>query len=51
LELGFVFIIQGKPREPDGIVKVVKEKSTGGAEAARDLRDKSAFRRLATRTN
>jgi hypothetical protein len=35
-----VFVVQGKPRKPDGIVKVVKETRQEALEAARDLLDK-----------
>jgi hypothetical protein len=31
------FIVQGKPREPEGIVKVVAETRTEALQAARDL--------------
>ena len=31
------FIVQGKPREPEGIVKVVAETRTEALHAARDL--------------
>ena len=32
-----VFIVQGKPRKPEGIIKVVKEPRQEALEAARDL--------------
>lgn len=32
-----VFIVQGKPRQPEGIVKVVEETRTNALWAARDL--------------
>jgi hypothetical protein len=32
-----VFIVQGKPRKPEGIIKVVKETRQEALEAARDL--------------
>ena len=35
-----VFIIQGKPRTPGGIIKVLKENRPAALEAARDLLDK-----------
>ena len=34
------FIVQGKPREPEGIVKAVAETRTGALQAARDLLDR-----------
>jgi len=34
------FIVQGKPREPEGIVKVVAETRTEALQAARDLLDR-----------
>jgi hypothetical protein len=34
-----VFIVQGKPRTPGGIIKVVKETRLEALEAARDLLD------------
>jgi hypothetical protein len=34
------FIVQGKPLEPEGIVKVVAETRLGGLRAARDLLDR-----------
>jgi nitrogen regulatory protein PII-like uncharacterized protein len=32
-----VFIVQGKPRSPEGIIKVIKETRPEALEAARDL--------------
>jgi hypothetical protein len=32
-----VFIVQGKPREPDGIVKVVKDTRQQALQAAKDF--------------
>ena len=32
-----MFIVQGKPREPEGIVKVVKETRVDALQAANDL--------------
>ena len=32
-----MFIVQGKPRKPEGIIKVVKETRQEALEAARDL--------------
>jgi hypothetical protein len=34
-----VFIVQGKPRTPEGIIKVIKETRQEALEAARDLLD------------
>ena len=34
------FIVQGKPRQPEGIVKVVAETRTEALQAARDLLDR-----------
>ncbi len=34
------FIVQGKPREPEGIVKVVAETRTEALQTARDLLDR-----------
>ena len=34
-----MFIVQGKPRTPEGIIKVVKETRHEALEAARDLLD------------
>jgi hypothetical protein len=34
------FIVQGKPREPEGIVKVVAETRTEALQAARDMLDR-----------
>jgi len=34
------FIVQGKPREPEGVVKVVAETRVGALRAARDLLDR-----------
>ncbi len=34
------FIVQGKPREPEGIVKVVAEARTEALQAARDMLDR-----------
>jgi len=34
------FIVQGKPREPEGIVKAVSETRLGALRAARDLLDR-----------
>jgi len=34
-----VFIVQGKPRKPEGIIKVIKETRQEALEAARDLLD------------
>jgi hypothetical protein len=34
------FIVQGKPREPEGIVKVVAETRLGALRAGRDLLDR-----------
>jgi hypothetical protein len=34
-----VFIVQGKPRKPEGIIKVVKETRHDALEAARNLLD------------
>jgi hypothetical protein len=34
------FIVQGKPREPEGIVKVVAETRLGALQAGRDLLDR-----------
>jgi hypothetical protein len=34
-----VFIVQGKPGKPEGIIKVVKETRQEALEAARDLLD------------
>jgi hypothetical protein len=34
-----VFIVQGKPRNPEGIIKVIKETRQEALEAARDLLD------------
>ena len=34
-----MFIVQGKPRAPEGIIKVIKETRPAALEAARDLLD------------
>ncbi len=34
-----MFIVQGKPRKPEGIIKVIKETRQEALEAARDLLD------------
>ena len=34
-----MFIVQGKPRKPEGIIKVIKETRPEALEAARDLLD------------
>ena len=34
-----MFIVQGKPRKPEGIIKVIKEARQEALEAARDLLD------------
>jgi hypothetical protein len=34
-----MFIVQGKPRRPEGIIKVIKETRPEAFEAARDLLD------------
>jgi len=38
--LEMAFIVQGKPLEPEGIVKVVAETRLGALRAARDLLDR-----------
>lgn len=37
--VGVVFIVQGKPREAEGIVKVIKETRHDALQAARDFLD------------